>query len=178
MNFLTTSLEGSYIIELLPFSDSRGWFARTYCKKEFAEIGFDKEFVQMNFSFNKKKGTLRGMHYQETPFEETKLIRCTSGKVFDVAVDLRKNSDTYLKWFGTELSRKNLKMILIPGGFAHGFITLKDNSELIYHHTEYYNPLAEKGIRYDDKTLNIEWPVDVSVISDKDKSYPFIKIKH
>jgi len=129
----------------------------------------------MNFSFNKKKGTLRGMHYQEAPFEETKLIRCTSGKVFDVAVDLRKNSDTYLKWFGAELSRENLRMILIPGGFAHGFITLEDNSELIYHHTEYYNPSAEKGIRYDDKTVNIKWPAEVRVISDKDKSYPFIK---
>ncbi|MEP7145904.1 MAG: dTDP-4-dehydrorhamnose 3,5-epimerase [bacterium] len=175
MNFIETKLKDLYVIEPEAFRDERGIFARTYCKKEFAQINFDKEIVQINFSYNNIKGTLRGLHYQPAPYEETKLIRCTSGKVFDVAVDLRKSSDTYLDWYGIELSPENMRMILIPGGFAHGFITLKDNSGLIYHHTEYYNPSAEKGIRYDDKTINIEWPVEITVISDKDNNYEFIK---
>ncbi|MEO8665694.1 MAG: dTDP-4-dehydrorhamnose 3,5-epimerase [Ignavibacteria bacterium] len=175
MKFIETKIRGLYVIELNVLRDDRGMFARTYCKKQFKPIGFDKEFVQMNFSFNNDKGTLRGMHFQEAPFEETKLIRCVSGKVFDVAVDLRKDSDTYLQWFGTELSHDNMKMILIPGGFAHGFLTLEDNSELIYHHTEYYNPDAERGLRYNDETINIQWPAEVKKISDKDKNYPLIK---
>ena len=175
MKFIETKLKGVYVIELNAFTDERGVFARTYCKDEFIRINFNKEFVQINFSLNKKKGTLRGMHYQVAPHEETKLIRCSSGKVFDVAVDLRKDSDTYLQWFGVELSKENMKMILIPEGFAHGFITLEDDSELIYHHTQYYNPEAERGIRYDDKTLNIQWPGEIKVISDKDKNYPILK---
>ncbi len=175
MKFIETRIKDLYVIEVDAYKDSRGMFTRTYCKKEFAQINFDKEFVQINFSFNKSKGTLRGMHYQEVPFEETKLIRCSSGKVFDVAIDLRKNSGTYLEWFGTDLSRENMRMILIPGGFAHGFITLEDDSELIYHHTEYHNPSSERGIRYEDKTINIKWPVEVTTISDKDNNYPLIK---
>lgn len=174
MKFTETKLKGLYVIEPEILSDERGRFARTYCKKEFAKINFEKEFVQMNFSVNYKKGTLRGMHYQLPPYEETKLIRCISGKVFDVAIDLRKNSGTYLQWFGTELSKDNSKMILIPEGFAHGFLTLEDNSELIYHHTEYYNPSAERGIRYDDKSVNIKFPGEVLIVSEKDKSYPII----
>ena len=175
MKFIETKIKELYVVEPGAFKDERGLFARTYCKKEFAQIKFDKEFVQMNLSVNKIRGTLRGLHYQEAPFEETKLIRCSSGSVFDVAVDLRKNSETYLSWFGTYLTKENMRMMLIPGGFAHGFITLEDDSELIYHHTEYYNPSAERGIRYDDKTINIQWPAEVSKISDKDNNYPFVK---
>lgn len=174
MKFIETKLKGLYVVEPELLSDERGKFARTYCKKEFAEINFDKEFVQMNFSLNYKKGTLRGMHYQTAPYEETKLIRCISGKVFDVAVDLRKNSGTYLQWFGTELSKENSKMMFIPEGFAHGFLTLEDNSELIYHHTQYFNPSAERGIRYDDKSVNIQFPGEVLIVSEKDRSYPLI----
>lgn len=174
MKFIPTEFSGLYVIELDAVIDDRGIFARTYCKEDFSKINFHKEFVQMNFSLNKKKGTLRGLHYQVAPCEETKLIRCSSGKIFDVAIDLRKESLTYLKWFGVVLSKENLKMILIPEGFAHGFITLEDDSELIYHHTQYYNPSAERGIRYDDKTLNIKWPVEIEIISNKDSNYPFI----
>ncbi len=175
MKFTGTKIKDLYVIEPDIIIDDRGMFARTYCKKEFAVINFSKEFVQMNFSFNYKKGTLRGMHYQVHPYEETKLIRCSSGKCFDIAVDLRKDSETYLQWFGTELSGENSKMILIPEGFAHGFLTLEDNTELVYHHTEYYTSAADRGIRYDDRALNIRLPSEVIVISDKDKSYPLIK---
>jgi len=175
MNFIDTGLAGLYIIETEAFKDERGFFIRTYDKKEFSKINFNKEFVQMNASFNAKKGTLRGMHYQLPPFEETKLIRCVAGKVFDVAVDLRNQSSTYLKWFGVELSGENNKMILIPGGFAHGFITLEENSELTYCHTEFYNPSVERGIGYNDMLLNIQWPVNITCISEKDKNYPPLK---
>lgn len=174
--FTETGFNGLYLIGIKPLKDERGKFARTYCKKDFAQIGFDKEFVQINFSFNFKKGTLRGMHYQVPPYEETKLIRCVSGKVFDVAVDLRKDSPTYMKWFGTELSKVNMEMILIPEGFAHGFITLEDDAELIYHHTQYFNKDADRGIRYDDPAIGISWPEEVNVISGKDKSYELLNL--
>lgn len=174
MKFIETDLKDVYVIEPDILYDERGRFARTYCKMEFAKINFKKEFVQMNFSFNNKKGTFRGMHYQTAPYEETKLIRCVSGKVFDIAVDLRKNSPTYLQWFGTELSGENSKLVLIPEGVAHGFLTLEDNSELIYHHTNYYYPSAERGVRYDDKSISIKLPGEVLIISDKDKSYKLI----
>ncbi len=176
MNFIDTELQGLYLIELNILKDDRGLFARTYCKNEFASIGFAKEFVQMNHSINNKRGTLRGMHFQLPPVQETKLIRCVVGKVFDVAIDLRKGSETYLKWFGAELSKDNMKMIFIPEGFAHGFITLEDNTELIYCHTEFYNPAFESGIRHDDSTINIQWPIEAVIISEKDKNYPLIKL--
>ena len=176
MNFVETGFKELYIIEIQPLHDDRGFFSRTFCKNEFKKINFSKEFVQINLSFNSAKGTLRGMHYQLPPHEEIKLIRCNAGKVFDVVVDMRKHSDTYLKWFSCELSRENNKMILIPSGFAHGFITLEDNTELIYHHTEFYNPSSERGLRYDDERFNIEWPIKISNISEKDRSYPKIKL--
>jgi len=174
MIFKETPLKGAFEITLEPFSDERGLFARTFCKKEFSNIGFDAEFVQFNFSKNAYKGTIRGLHYQAPPFTETKLIRCIRGKVYDIMVDLRIDSPSYMNYFGVELSEENMKMVLIPDGFAHGFQTLEDNSQLIYHHTAFYTPGYERGIRYNDPELNIQWPLPVSIISEKDKNYPLI----
>ena len=174
MKFSATPLEGSYVIDLQPFSDERGWFARFYCKNEFRQIGFQKEWVQLNHSVSYQKGTLRGMHFQMPPFREIKMVRCIAGAVFDVIIDIRQNSPTFLQWFGVELSAQNRKMLYIPEGFAHGFQTLTGNCELIYHHTEFYTPGAEGGIRYDDPAVHIQWPLPVSVLSARDGSHPFI----
>lgn len=172
MTFIETGFKDLYVIEVNQIKDNRGLFGRTFCKKEFQKIGFTKEFVQMNFSFNFKKGTFRGFHFQQPPYEETKLIRCSSGKVFDIAIDLRKNSTTYLQHFNCELSKQNRKMILIPEGFAHGFITLEAQSELVYCHTAFYNPEYESGISINDAKLKIELPIPISCISEKDLAYP------
>lgn len=174
MIFTETILKGSYVIDLEPRGDSRGWFARTYCKNEFAAIGHTKEWVQLNHSFSSQKGTLRGMHFQLSPHAEIKMVRCIAGAVYDVIVDLRKDSDTFLKWFGVELSAQNKKMIYIPEGFAHGFQTLTDNAELIYHHSEFYTASAEAGILYNDKATGIEWPLPVAEISERDTKHPVI----
>ncbi|MFT3907930.1 MAG: dTDP-4-dehydrorhamnose 3,5-epimerase [Ferruginibacter sp.] len=174
MTFLETTLPGSYIVSLQPIGDSRGWFARTYCKNEFATIGHDKEWVQLNHSYSSQKGTIRGMHFQVKPYSEIKMVRCIAGAVYDVIIDLRKDSPTFKKWFGTELSAENKKMLYIPEGFAHGFQTLTDNVELIYHHSQFYTPSAEQGVRYDDATLNIQWPLPVTEISARDQHYPLI----
>ncbi|MDF2188765.1 dTDP-4-dehydrorhamnose 3,5-epimerase [Paraflavitalea sp. CAU 1676] len=174
MIFTPTTLEGSYVIDIEQYSDSRGWFARFFCKKEFSAIGHDKEWVQLNHSANFRQGTLRGMHFQCPPFREIKMVRCIAGSVFDVIVDLRKESKTFMNWYGTELSATNRKMLYIPEGFAHGFQTLSDNSELIYHHTEFYTAGSEGGIRYNDPRLNIQWPLSVSIISDRDKTHPYL----
>lgn len=174
MIFAPAPLVGSYTIDLSPFSDSRGWFARTYCKNEFEEIGHSKEWVQINHSYTIQPGTLRGMHYQLPPFSEIKLVRCIAGAVFDVIVDIRKDSPTFLQWFGVELSAKNKKMIYIPAGFAHGFQTLLADTELIYHHTEFYTPGAEAGLRYNDSRLAIAWPLEVKEISERDTRHPVL----
>ena len=174
MTFSATTLDGSFIIEPVLFEDGRGWFARTFCKNEFAEIAHTKEWVQINHSFTNKKGSIRGMHYQNPPYSEIKLVRCISGAVYDVIIDLRKSSATYLQWLGIELSAKNKKMIYIPEGFAHGFQTLSDDAELIYHHSEFYVPGVEAGIRYDDPKVNIEWPLEVTMVSERDKEHPLL----
>jgi dTDP-4-dehydrorhamnose 3,5-epimerase len=174
LKFQETILKGSYIIELTPFYDNRGGFARTFCKKEFEQIGHTKEFVQLNQSYNTVKGTVRGMHYQVRPFSEIKLIRCIRGAVYDVIIDIRENSPTFLQHVAVELSSENKRMIYVPEGFLHGFQTLEDNTELIYHHTEYFNPEADAGMNYADPSLNINWPLTVSVISDKDKTHKLI----
>src|SRR5688500_1527107 len=145
MKFIETKLKGSYCIELTPFVDDRGWFARTYCKKEFAAIDFSKEWVQLNHSFTLQQGTVRGMHFQFPPHTETKLIRCIAGSIYEVIVDLRKGSDTFLQWVGVELSSTNKNMMFVPDGFAHGFQTLSDDVELIYHPSNYYLPGSEGG---------------------------------
>jgi dTDP-4-dehydrorhamnose 3,5-epimerase len=174
MNFTETNLQGSYVIDLNTFTDERGWFARTYCKNEFHAIGHIAEWVQMNHSFTKQKGTIRGMHYQLPPFSEIKMVRCIAGAVYDVIVDLRKGSHTYMQWFGTELSAANKKMLYIPGGFAHGFQTLTDDCELIYHHSQFYTPGAEGGVKYNDAAVNIKWPLQVTSISERDNQHPLL----
>ena len=174
MIFNETSLKGSFIIDLKPFSDDRGWFVRTYCKKEFEKIGHTKEWVQLNHSFTKHKGTIRGMHYQLPPYREIKLVRCVSGAVLDVIIDIRKDSPTFLQWESAELSANNKRMIYIPEGFAHGFQALTDDCELIYHHSEFYMPGVEGGIKYNDPQININWPLALTHISERDSNHPYL----
>ena len=174
MEFISTDMEGLYTIRLKKLEDERGSFARTFCKNEFKQIGFDKEFVQFNHSFNKYRGTVRGMHFQHAPYSETKLIRCIQGAVYDVAVDLREGSPTFLQHLGFELSATNMISILIPEGFAHGFQTLEDNTALIYHHTAFYTADADDGLRYNDPSLKITWRLPVINVSEKDMNYKAI----
>jgi len=174
MTFEETKLKGAYIVSLQLLTDARGGFARTFCKKEFEQIGHTKEFVQFNQSYNTHKGTIRGMHFQIPPYQEIKLIRCVKGSVVDVIIDLRKDSPTFLQHISVELSAENKKMMYVPGNFAHGFQTLEANSELIYHHTEYYTPQADSGIRFDDPALKISWPLEPVMVSEKDKNYKLI----
>jgi dTDP-4-dehydrorhamnose 3,5-epimerase len=172
MIFHSTPMQGSYTIDLQPFQDDRGWFARFYCRNEFAAIGHFKEWVQLNHSVTYKKGSIRGMHFQLAPYREIKMVRCIAGAVFDVIIDLRQSSETFLKWYGTELSATNRRMLYIPEGFAHGFQCLSDNCELLYHHSEYYTPGAEGGIRYDDPAIGIQWPLAATELSQRDLSHP------
>lgn len=174
MKFTATPLKGSFEIDLELFKDDRGWFARTYCKNEFKQIGHEKEWVQLNHSFTAEKGTVRGMHFQYPPYSEIKMVRCIAGAIYDVIIDIRNSSSTFLKWFGVELSAANKKMLYIPEGFAHGFQTLSDNAELIYHHSSFYVPGHEGGLRFDEKKLNIKWPLPVTGISERDKQHPEI----
>ena len=174
MKFEETKLAGSYVVDIIASSDERGWFARTFDKDEFKKINFDGEWLQMNHSFTNKKGTVRGMHYQLPPFAEVKLVRCIAGAVFDVIIDLRKNSATFLQCFEIELSAENKKMIYIPEGFAHGFETLTDNCELVYHHSQFYKPGFEGGIKYDDPMIKIQWPGKVTNISTRDESHSYL----
>ena len=174
MKFEETKLAGSYVIDIVASTDDRGWFARTFDKDEFKQIGFDGDWVQLNHSFTNTAGTIRGMHYQLPPFSEIKLVRCIASAVFDVIIDLRKDSETFLQWFGIELSAENKKMIYIPEGFAHGFQTLADNAELIYHHSQFYKPGFEDGIKYDDPLINISWPGIVSTISKRDEEHNYL----
>ena len=174
MIFTPAPLAGAYIIDLTPFADNRGWFARTYCQEEFAQVGHTAPWVQINHSFTEKAGTIRGMHYQLAPFTEIKMLRCTAGAVYDVIVDLRKDAASFLQWFGIELSAANRKMLYIPEGFAHGFQALSDNSELVYHHSAMYTPGAEAGLRYNDPMIGIQWPMEATVISERDSQHPLL----
>ena len=174
MIFTAISLAGSFIVEPNIFTDDRGWFARFYCKTEFEEIGHANEWVQLNHSATNKKGTIRGMHYQVDPFREIKMVKCIAGIIYDVIIDLRNGSPTFLKWFGVELSAKNKKMLYIPEGFAHGFQCLVNNCELIYHHSAFYQPGFEGGIRYDDPLIGINWPLTVRSLSQRDESHPYL----
>lgn len=174
MKFVEAPLAGAYVIELEPFVDERGLFARTFCQKEFSTISFHKQIVQINHSVTWQKGAIRGMHYQLPPACEIKIIRCVQGRVFDVMVDLRVGSPTFMQWHGVELSKDKLRMVYIPEGFAHGFQALTDNAELIYHHSAFYDPEYEHGLKFDDPALAINWPLPVSAISPKDQGYPFI----
>ena len=171
MKFFETELKGSYIIELEKLEDERGFFTRIWDKKKMQDKGLDSDLVQMSFSFTKKKGTLRGMHFQKKPFEETKLVRCTRGKIFDVIIDLRPESNTYKKWIGVELKSDDLKMLYIPEGFAHGLHTLEDDTEVFYQMSNWFSPEYAQGIRWNDKEFDIKWPIKCSIISKKDTTY-------
>ena len=171
MIFKETKLEGAYLIELEKHGDERGYFGRTFCKREFEEIGLNTDWVQCNTSFNQLKGTLRGMHYQEAPFEEIKLVRCTRGSIFDVIIDLRPKSPTFSRYAANTLTVEDGNMHYIPKGFAHGFITLEDETEVFYQMSEYYSPEHGRGVRWNDPAFGIQWPVEVSMISDKDQSF-------
>lgn len=172
MIFQETKLKGSFIIEPERLEDERGFFARTWCKREFEAHGLNPKLVQCNISFNKIKGTLRGMHYQEAPHEEARLVRCTMGAIYDVIIDLRPDSQTHKQWFSVELNVKNRKMFYVPEGFVHGFITLEENTEVFYQMSEFYAAECASGVRWNDPAFSITWPIDVKVISDKDKKYP------
>jgi dTDP-4-dehydrorhamnose 3,5-epimerase len=176
MLFKPTPLDGAYIIELQRIQDARGHFARAWCCKEFAGQGLVTELVQANTAFNHHKGTVRGMHYQLAPYAETKLVRCTRGAIFDVIVDLRPSSATYCRSFSIRLTDDNGCMLYVPEGFAHGYQTLSDNSEIFYLVSEYYASAYERGVRWDDPRFEIQWPIsDGVVISDKDRAWPDYK---
>ena len=172
MLFTPSPLSGAYIIGLEPHTDERGFFARAWCQKEFSDRGLNPLLVQCNISFNERRGTLRGMHLQTEPFAETKLVRCTRGAIWDAIVDLRTESPTYLKHFAVELSAQNRQMLYVPENFAHGFITLEDETEIFYQMSELYAPDHAVGYRFDDPAFGIQWPVPVTVISERDRTYP------
>lgn len=172
MTFEETGLAGALLIEPERISDSRGFFARTFCAREFAERGLAARFVQSSVSWNARAGTLRGMHFQMPPHREAKLVRCTAGAIWDAIVDLRSGSATRLGWFGAELSAENRRMLYIPEGFAHGFITLQPNSEVFYEMNEFFAPQAARGLRWNDPALAIAWPKSPQVIAERDASYP------
>ena len=176
MIFTETKLKGAFVIDLEPIQDERGFFARTWCRKEFEAYGLNPDLVQCNISFNKRKGTLRGMHYQVAPYEEAKLVRCTLGSIYDVIIDIRKESKTYMQWFACELTVENKKMLYVPEGVAHGFQTLADNTEVFYQMSEFYQPKYSKGIRWDDPVLDIKWPSGEKIISKNDNNYEDLKI--
>ncbi len=171
MIFIKTPIEDAYEINLQINEDDRGFFARFFCQKEFKEKKLINSFVQINNSFTKKRGTIRGMHYQKKPKEEVKIVRCISGKIFDVIIDLRKNSKSYLRWYGIELSSKNKKMLYVPKGCAHGFLTLTSNCEVFYLVSTEYSPNHEMGLHYDDPKINIKWPIKILYGSNKDMNW-------
>ncbi len=178
MIFQKTPIDGAYIIDLEEKQDERGFFARAFCVNEFSDHGLENNFVQANLSMNYKKGTIRGLHYQLPPKQEAKLYRCIKGKIFNVFVDMRANSPTYLKWFGIELSSVNRKMLLVPKGCATGYQALEDDTEVLYWSSTVYAPELERGVRYSDPVINIFWPISKDIIvSDKDKNLPDVKRK-
>jgi dTDP-4-dehydrorhamnose 3,5-epimerase len=172
MIFIETKLKGAFIIEPERLEDERGFLARSFCQKEFEEHGLNPRVVQCNVSFNKKKGTFRGMHYQTAPYEEAKLVRCTRGAIYDVALDLRPASPTFKQWIGVELTATNRRMLYIPESFAHGFQTLQDDTEVFYQVSEFYHPESAKGVRWNDPVFGFVWPDDIRVISDRDRQCP------
>ncbi len=171
MIFTETKLPGAFVIDLQPIEDARGLFARSWSEEEFAQHGLNTRIKQANVSFNRTKGTLRGMHRQAEPFAEVKLVRCTRGAIYDVIIDLRPDSPTYMQWTGVELTADNRRMFYVPENFAHGFQTLEDNTEVTYQVSQVYTPGAERGIRFDDPAFGIEWPLPVALISDKDRTW-------
>lgn len=175
MIFTETKLKGVYLVDIERREDERGFFARSWCSDEFHKHGLNQNLVQCNISYNKKKGTLRGMHYQVTPFAEAKLVRCTRGSIFDVVIDLRKNSDTFCRWLSVELTSENHRALYIPEDCAHGFQTLVDDAEVFYQMSEYYRPEYSRGVRWDDPAFQVVWPLKDIVISQKDAQYEFVR---
>lgn len=178
MIFTETKLKGAYVIELEKREDDRGFFARTWCAKEFGAVGLKTNLVQQNMSLTFKRGTLRGMHFQTAPHAETKVVRCTKGRIYDVIIDLRPESETYKQWFGIELSADKYNMLYVPEGFAHGFVTIEDNCEVSYLVTAFYEKTADSGVRYNDPAFNIEWPIEVTHVSEKDAAFADYKSKN
>ncbi|MEM1340702.1 MAG: dTDP-4-dehydrorhamnose 3,5-epimerase [Pseudomonadota bacterium] len=174
MEFTSTPLAGAYVIEQQQIPDDRGFFARAFCAREFEDHGLQPAVAQMNLSFNHKAGTLRGLHYQRAPATEAKCIRCLKGAIYDVIVDMREDSPTYLQHFGIELSAENRLALYVPDMFAHAYLTLTDGAEALYSVSEFYTPGVEAGLRYDDPALGITWPQEIAVISEKDRSWPLL----
>jgi dTDP-4-dehydrorhamnose 3,5-epimerase len=172
MKFVNLPLSGAHLVELEPISDERGFFARSWCAEEFQRLELNPKLAQCSISSNTRRGTLRGMHYQAVPHAEAKLIRCTEGAIYDVIVDLRPASPTYCKWFAVELTSSNHKMIYVPEGFAHGFQTLVDSSEVFYQISESYRPELARGVRWNDPAFGIKWPISHPIISARDSAFP------
>jgi dTDP-4-dehydrorhamnose 3,5-epimerase len=168
MIFTETKLKGSFVIDIQPLEDERGFFARSWDEDKFKQLGLNPRLVQCNISFNRKQGTLRGMHYQVAPFAEAKLVRCTTGAMYDVIIDLRPDSVTFKRWFAVDLTAENRRALYIPEGFAHGFQTLVDNTEVFYQMSEFYHPECARGVRWDDPAFGVEWALPVEIISDED----------
>lgn len=177
MIFHKTNLDGVVEVYLEPKIDERGFFARSWCRQEFEQEGLNPSLVQCSISFNSKKGTLRGLHYQIDRYAETKLVRCTRGAIYDVAVDMRPQSATFMQWVGSELTATNRRALHIPEGCAHGFLTLEDETEVFYQISEFYRPEAARGVRWNDPAFAIVWPETVEVISDRDRAYPDFELK-
>src|ERR1700686_570994 len=172
VTFSETELPGAYVVELEKREDERGFFARTWCEREFLEHKLSPRTVQCNISFNKQKGTLRGMHYQVAPAAETKLVRCTQGAIYDVIIDLRQDSATFKRHLGVMLTAKNYKMLYVPEGFAHGFQALEENTEVFYQMSEYYSPQHARGVRWNDPAFGIDWPIGEPIMVERDRNYP------
>ncbi len=175
MRFTTTPLAGAWVIDSDPHKDDRGWFMRVWCAEEFSEHGIEFKPVQANMGLSLHKGTIRGLHFQKAPALEAKLIRCTRGSIFDVAIDIRPESSTYGKWYGIELSSENNRMLYVPEGYAHGYQTLQDSTEIYYLTSQYYTPKLSFGVRFNDPLFCIKWPLAVTMVSEQDRNWPLIK---
>lgn len=175
MNFTQTSLPPAYLIDVKRIADDRGFFGRSFCINEMEQHGLNTNIIQANVAATKNKGTLRGLHLQVAPFEETKLVRCTRGAIFDVIVDLRLQSPKFKQWFGVTLTAESFTMLYVPEGFAHGYLTLEDDTEVMYQVSQMYTPAAERGYRWNDPAFNIAWPVEPRIISEKDKAHPLFE---
>lgn len=175
MRFIETPLRDLVIVELDTLNDERGFFARSFCEREFRNVGIELSVAQCNISFNEKAGTLRGLHFQASPHEEAKLIRCTRGAIHDVVVDVRRGSPTYLRWHAVTLTPSNGRMLFVPRGFAHGFQSLEDHSEVFYMMSEFYHPGSARGLRWNDPALAIVWPLENPIISENDRHHPLLE---
>jgi len=172
VQFIPAQLAGAYLIELEAYHDERGYFMRTWCRRELSEQGLNADLVQCSLSHNRRRGTVRGMHYQRPPHGETKIVRCSRGAIFDIIIDLRPDSPTHQRWQGFELTAENHRMLYIPPGMAHGFITLVDDSDVAYMMSDWHEPSSAAGVRWNDPQFDVRWPIPVAVIADRDKNYP------